>query len=73
MLSYSELGVVLGLLGTIGVFVFGAPLRVRRSGETITFVSSVPNNKAQAADRLCDLLSWASLVLIVAGAALQLA
>ncbi|PZO55702.1 MAG: hypothetical protein DCF16_02185 [Alphaproteobacteria bacterium] len=72
MVSASELGVVLALLGTVGVFVFGAPFRIRRSGETITFVSDNPNSRAQAADRLFDVLSWASLVLIIVGAALQL-
>ena len=70
--AWNIAGIILATLGVIGLFVFGAPFRVRGRGRNITFTSDNRNQVEDSRDCLFDIGGWTSLVVAVVGAACQI-
>jgi hypothetical protein len=65
-------GIVFNAIGVILLFLFGMPFRVRRHGQSYIYQEE-RDPKQLRAERLYDVLGWVALVIIIAGAVMQIA
>jgi hypothetical protein len=70
VLALSVAGLALNAVGTVMVFVFGVPSRVKMGGDSFLAVGEYDETDHRR-ERLFTALGWAGLVAILLGAGLQ--
>ena len=66
------LGLLLGLIGVVMLFLFGMPFRIRTEGKIAFSYMLADADKTIRKERLHGLLGWVGLVLIIASTGLQI-
>jgi hypothetical protein len=70
-LVWTIAGIVLNAIGVILLFLFGMPFRVRRHGQSYIYQIERDPKQLQA-ERLYGVLGWVALLIIIAGAVMQI-
>jgi hypothetical protein len=65
-------GIVFNAVGVILLFLFGMPFRERRRGQQYVYLNESDPNQIRM-ERLHDIFGWIALVIIIAGATMQIA
>jgi hypothetical protein len=69
--TLNQIGIILGLVGTLLLFMYGMPARIPNKGMNV-FHSSDPNPTDSFIDKVYKIFGWVGLIFLITGSGLQL-